>query len=213
LTLADGVTMSVIRWNHSGDPATNPEQHDPVELAALPAAPQDGLRPGVAEDFPNGGGGRGFLFVVDGLEGRFSWFYQNSASAVDLALPVIVDGVNYGAPLDNLRRAMSEAGLQSVDLWIGTGGRAIAELVVPVIHPKAHLPIHWDGLYAPFEAGMPQPFASQSLEQYLATAGVQLVRPGQYMDKWRLDRNGIRPVANAAVKSMLGFSEVQVFQR
>jgi len=32
IVLADGVTMRVVRWNHSGDPATNPEQHNPVEL-------------------------------------------------------------------------------------------------------------------------------------------------------------------------------------
>ena len=34
--LEPGVDMYVIRWNHSGDPAKNPEQHDPVELGAVP---------------------------------------------------------------------------------------------------------------------------------------------------------------------------------
>src|SRR6185503_11938729 len=54
-TLADGVTMRVIRWNHSGDPATNPEQHNAVELTGVPRPDPAtcGLRPGVAEDFPN----------------------------------------------------------------------------------------------------------------------------------------------------------------
>ncbi len=36
IALADGVTMYVVRWNHSGDSAKNPEQHDPRELAAVP---------------------------------------------------------------------------------------------------------------------------------------------------------------------------------
>src|SRR5678815_1833118 len=36
ITLADGVTMRVVRWNHSGDSTSNPEQHNPVELAAAP---------------------------------------------------------------------------------------------------------------------------------------------------------------------------------
>ncbi|MGH8679207.1 MAG: hypothetical protein ACREUQ_12770, partial [Burkholderiales bacterium] len=31
IELGDGVTLRVIRWNHSGDPAVNWEQHDPVE--------------------------------------------------------------------------------------------------------------------------------------------------------------------------------------
>ena len=37
IALADGVTMRVVRWNHSGNPAVNPEQHNPVELKAVPA--------------------------------------------------------------------------------------------------------------------------------------------------------------------------------
>ena len=36
LMLADGVTLRIVRWNHSGDSRTNPEQHDAVELGAVP---------------------------------------------------------------------------------------------------------------------------------------------------------------------------------
>ena len=89
MQLAEGVTMRVVRWNHSGDPATNPEQHDPVELDATPR--QDpktgGLRAGVAEDFPNGGGSRAFLFVIDGPDGRFSWFYNSTGECCGPARP------------------------------------------------------------------------------------------------------------------------------
>ena len=161
----------------------------------------------MAEDFPNGGGDRGFLFTVDGADGPFSWFYQNSASAVDLNVPIVVGGVNYGAPLDNLKAAMSDAGLTSVDLWIGTGGAAVAQLVLPVIKPKAYLPIHWDGLGGAFLAGVPTPYSDPSLATLLAKSGVKLIKPVQYMDKWRLDRTGIQPVANTAVKQALGFSK------
>ena len=215
ITLSEGITMHVVRWNHSGDPAINWEQHDPVELDAIPRPDPatGGLRAGVAEDFPNGGGNRGFLFSVDGPQGRYSWFYQNSASPVDLHVPIVIDGIDYGAPIDNLRKAMRNAGLDSVDLWIGTGGRAIAEMVVPVIRPKAYLPIHWDGLWEPFEAGMPWPFTDAALEDYLARSGIRLLKPGQYMDKWRLDRSGIRPVPNTAVKKALGFPDIQFFPR
>ena len=48
--------------------------------------------------------------------------------------------MNYGAPIENLRAAMKDAGLESVDLWIGTGGAAIAALLLPVLRPKAYLP-------------------------------------------------------------------------
>jgi L-ascorbate metabolism protein UlaG (beta-lactamase superfamily) len=215
IPLAEGVTMRVVRWNHSGDATRNPEQHNPIELSAVPPldSATGGLRAGVAEDFPNGGGVRGFLFTVDGACGRFSWFYQNSASAVDLHVPIVVDGVDYGAPIDNLRVAMKDAGLQSVDLWIGTGGAPVAQLVLPVLRPRAYLPVHWDGLYAPFEAGMPMPFADPALEDLLAQSKVPLIKPTQYMDKWRLDCSGPRPVANTAIKQALGFSETQRFPR
>ena len=209
IVLADGVTMWVVRWNHSGDPAVNPEQHNPVELTTVPHLDPatGGLRVGVAEGFPNGGGNRAYLFVVDGPKGRFSWFFQNSASAVDLATPIVVDGVDYGAPIDNLNAAMRASGLQSVDLWIGTGGTAVSEMVIPVISPKAFLPVHWDGLWGAFEAGVVKPYADPATEAALANAGVRLIRPAQYMDKWRLDRDGIRALENSAVKRALGFAD------
>jgi hypothetical protein len=206
IQLADGITMRVVRWNHSGSSAQNPEQHNPVELNAppVPDTATGGLHPGVAEDFPNGGGNRAYLFTVDGAAGRFSWFFQNSASAVDLQTPIVIDGVDYGAPLENLKFAMKDAGLESVDLWIGAGGRPIVQLVLPVLKPKAFLPVHFDGLYGAFWAGLAQPFKDDALEQALSEAGVKLVRPAQYMDKWRLDRNGVTPLENARVKQALG---------
>ena len=208
ITIAPGVTLRVVRWNHSGDSAVNPEQHDPVELTRVPTPdPETGaLRVGVAEDFPNGGGNRAFLFTVNGLDGGFSWFFQNSASAVDLTQPIIVAGSDYGAPLDNLNAAMRDAGLESVDLWIGTGGQAIARLVLPILKPKAYLPVHWDGLYGAFESGVPRPYSDAALEDVLRSAGVELITPRQYMDKWRLDRSGVHAVPNLAVQGALGFA-------
>jgi hypothetical protein len=200
--------MRVVWWNHSGDPAVNPEQHNPSELAGPPHpdARTGGLRPGLAEDFPNGGGGRAYLFTLDTPDGRLSWFYQNSASPVDLEKPIVVDGVSYGAPLENLRAAMRDARLESVDLWIATGGAPIAALVLPVLEPRAYLPVHWDGLFAPFFAGVPAPFADSALEARLAAANVRLVRPIQYMDRWRLDRDGVHAIENDAATRALGFT-------
>ncbi|HEV7606180.1 MAG TPA: hypothetical protein VGO61_02540 [Steroidobacteraceae bacterium] len=205
--LERGVHLYVVRWNHSGGPAQNPELHEPRELEALPAPDANGaLRAGVLEDFPNGGGNRAYLFKVDGPQGRFSWFFQDSGSPVDLREPVIVAGKSYGAPLDNLRAAMKTAGIDSVDLWIATGGRDMAALVLPVLKPKAYLPVHWDGLFGAFKAGPSKPYDDPELAPMLASAGVHLVTPVQYMDKWRLDRSGIRAIDNAAVKKALGFN-------
>jgi hypothetical protein len=126
---------------------------------------------------------------------------------VDLHVPIVVAGKNYGAPIENLKAAMKDAGLESVDLWIGTGGAPIAKLVAPVVKPRAYLPVHWDGLWTPFEKGLPGPYADSQLETFLQESGVNLLRPGQYMDKWRLDRSGVRPVANVEIKRALGLSD------
>ena len=205
LSLGGATTMYVVRWNHSGNSATNPEQHDPRELAAVPMpSPEGGLRAGVAEDFPNGGGSRAFLFVLRTPAGPVSLFFQDSAGAADLAVPIIVDGRDYGAPIDNLRRALHEAGLEHVDLWIATGGADVASVVLPVLRPRAYLPVHWDGLFGPFKSGPPAPFADPPLETLLNRSGVALLRPAQYMDKWRLDRDGVHGLDNQAVKARLG---------
>jgi hypothetical protein len=208
ITLADGVTMRVVRWNHSGDPNSNPEQHNAVELAAVPTPDPatGGLHAGVSEDFPNGGGGRAYLFTVNGAGGSFSWFFQNSASPTDLSAPILVDGVNYGAPIDNLKAAMADAGLTSVNLWIGTGGASVAQLVLPLIKPKAYLPVHWDGLGGAFLSGVPKKYSDSTLTSLLSRSNVKLLKPVQYMDKWRLDQNGVQSIANTAVKQALGFS-------
>ena len=71
---------------------------------------------------------------------------------------------------------------------------------------EGNLPVHWDGLWGAFEAGVPQPYSDPPLDAFLTEAGVQVIKPEQYMDKWRLDRNGIQAVPNTNVKSALGFS-------
>jgi hypothetical protein len=205
IELAPGVRMWVIRWNHSGTHEQNPEQHDPIELEAIPKPDASGaLRAGVAEDFPNGGGTRAYLFRVDGPNGTFSWLYQDSAGASDLTNPIVIGGHDFGAPLDNLRRALAAARLDSVDLWIATGGADVASLVLPVAKPKAYLPVHWDGLFAPFKPGPAAPFADARLSAMLARARVPLVTPAGYADKWRLDPSGIKPLDNSTMKRALG---------
>jgi hypothetical protein len=217
MQLSNDVTMYVVRWNHSGNPATNPEQHNPVELKSVPVPDPatGGLRAGVGEDFPNGGGGRMYLFTVGHGARRLSFFVNNSASAVDLRHKdngdIIVDGVNYGAPLENLKKAMDAAHLDSVDLWIGTGGTAVAQLVVPVLKPRAYIPNHWDGLYAPFFNGLPLPYRDATLTAYLAAQGIPILPQTQYFDKYVLDRKGVARVPNTAQKAKLGFPDVQPF--
>jgi hypothetical protein len=212
ISLGDGITMRVVRFNHSGD-ASNPIQHFARELYQPPVADAatGGYRAGVGEDYPNGGGNRAYLFTIDRSDGQLAFFVNNSASAFDLDKDIVVDGVSYGSPIGNLAAAMKDAGLTHVDAWIGTGGRPVAEMIIPVLHPKAYLPSHWDGLFNSFWAGMPYPFKDEALQGYLEAQKITLVRPKQYFDKYVLTRDGITSDSNRQVKTKLGFAEAQPF--
>ena len=212
IQLGRGVTMRVVRFNHSGND-TNPIQHFARELSGPPTPDPatGGLRAGVGEDYPNGGGGRAFLFTIDRGGKRQSFFVQNSASAFDLDKDIVVDNVNYGAPLTNLAAAMKDAGLTSVDVWIGTGSLPVAQLIVPVIHPKTYIPSHWDGLFNNFWTGMPFPYKDDALKAYLDGQGIALAPQTQYFDGYRLEAGGVTRIANHAIKQRLGFSDVQPF--
>ena len=213
IALGNGITMRVVRFNHSGN-TTNPIQHFARELYRPPVPDASGgYRAGVGEDYPNGGGNRAYLFTVDSAEGQLSFFVNNSASAFDLDKSIVVDGVDYGSPIGNLAAAMKDAGLTRVDAWIGTGGKPVAELVVPVLHPKAYIPSHWDGLFNPFWAGMPYPFKDDDLLTYLDAQRVAFVRPAQYFDKFVLTRAGVGLDTNHDVKARLGFTDAQRFSQ
>ncbi|GAB3648380.1 hypothetical protein GCM10028813_13000 [Ramlibacter alkalitolerans] len=171
--LGDGITMRVVRFNHSGD-ASNPIQHFARELYRPP--------------------------VPDPVNGGFR-------------AGVMVDGVNHGSPLNNLRAAMRDAGLTQVDAWIGTGGRPVAEMVIPIVRPKHYFPNHWDGLFNAFWPGLPYPFKDDKLQAYLREQNVTLHAQKQYFDKFILTKAGVQADANVALKQKLGFATEQKFSQ
>ena len=108
---------------------------------------------------------------------------------------------------------MKDAGLTQVDAWIATGGAPVAQMVVPVIKPKAYIPNHWDGLFNAFWPGMPYPFKDDALRSYLEAQKIPLMAQTQYFDKFVLTRSGVTTDANHDVKSKLGFDDVKKFSR
>jgi L-ascorbate metabolism protein UlaG (beta-lactamase superfamily) len=211
IQLSETLSVRVVRFNHSGNTA-NPIQHFARELYRAPTPDSQGrFRAGVGEDYPNGGGNRAYLFTLEQAQGRLSFFINSSASAYDLDKDIIVDGVNYGSPLNNLRAAMKDAGLERVDAWIGTGGREVAELIVPVIKPRSYIPHHWDGLFNSFWAGIPYPYKDEPLKEYLDKQSVKLISQKQYFDRFLLSSSGVTVLDNSDVKSKLGFAQEQKF--
>ena len=207
--LGSGLTMRVIRINHSGNPTTQPDLHDPLELASVPVPDPStgGLRPGILEDYPNGGGGTAYLFTFGDPSRPLSFLYSDTGSEFSFDQPVIVDGENLGSPASNIATALRDAGLDSVDVSIEGGAAPLARLITPIARERAFIPNHWDGLYEPFFAGMPYEWSNPELEAYLANEGIGLFPPCQYMEKWQLDASGVSSVPNNEVKQRLGFSE------
>lgn len=217
IPLSADVTVYVAHINHSGD-NTSSDLHSPAELTSVPkvspATTAGGLRWGILEDMPNGGGGRGYLFKVKGSGGQsLSFTYQDTGSAYDFDKPLLVNGTeNFGTPSGNWQAVMAESGLRGVNLWIEGADPALAALELPILHPQYYVPTHWDGLWAPFLKGMPMAFkAPGGWEALLAGQGVKGLYPQQYMDSWVLDGQGLRAVSNHAVKQSLGFPDVQPF--
>ena len=203
--LGNGVTVRVVRWNHSGN-ASNLDLHAPLELKAAPVPDANGcLKPGVLEDFPNGGGGRGYLFTAGSGDRRFSWYFVDTGSDYDFEQPIVIDGKDYGSPKDGLVAAMKDAGLTSVDLWIGISNLAMAQKVVPILHPKAFIPNHLGSFYTAFSAGLTAPYADTATKAYLESQGVNVQTPVQFMDAWTVDASGTVPTPNTSEKQKLGF--------
>src|SRR4051812_42791346 len=199
--------VQVIRWNHSGNPGAL--QHDPIELAAVPVPDPEtgGLRAGVAEDFPTGGGGRAYLFTVQCGRRTVSLLWINSGSAVDLDVPIVVDGKDHGAPSANLSAALRRARVDRVDLAIMPAGAPHLERVVAIARPRAVIPHHWDGLFQPFLSGMPFRFSDPAYEATLAAHDAELIVQNQYLDAWRLDTRGLRPIPNDAMRDRFNFPD------
>ncbi|TFW33722.1 hypothetical protein [Massilia horti] len=196
------VTMRVVRWTHDGS-----EQYAPRELQHVPTPDADGkLKGGALEDFPNGGGSRGYLFTVKtASKTTLSFFVTDSGAPQGLTVDQITDGINYGKPIERLALAMRGARLKSVDLWIGAGGHAVAAIIAPVLKPRAYVVNHIGNVFVPFEQGNTSPFRDTRLATWLAAKNIALVPPLQYLDAFVLDANGVRPVDNMPMKKMYGF--------
>ena len=65
----------------------------------------------------------------------------------------------------------------------------MVQFVLPILNPKAYLPVHWNGLWGAFLSMVSSRYHdSRSLASRLARSGVKLLKPVQSMDKWRLAR-------------------------
>ncbi len=223
--LGGGLSVRVVRWHHSGDVSTplGLLLQTPMELVDMPAPDPvtGGLRPGILQDFPNGGGSWSYLFTLAHPEHPLTWFYSNTGNADTFKEAAIADEAffeNYNIALENLVvtpqeksieeyliEAMEREELSGVDLWLGYSNSYQVEQIIPILKPKAFIPQHWDGLWTPFFDGLQRSYSNERLVSVLNEAGIDLFSQSQYMDKYRLEANGITPMPNEKVKEELDF--------
>ena len=223
--LGSGLSARVICWHHSGDPSTPFGRllQTPMELNDVPKPDSvtGGLKPSPLDDFPNGGGARAYLFTLKNPEGKITWFYSNSGNAATFEKPVTNNAAfiqKYNIPLnnliitpeersvsENLISAKTEEGLDSLHLWIGYNNTKHVEQVISIIKPKVFIPQHWSGVWSGFFEGLITEYSNPTLNELLIKEGISLLSQQQYMDKYKLDMNGVTRVANEKLKEKLGF--------
>jgi len=183
------------------------------------------------DEYSNGTGGPetfGFLFDVKSKSGKhLNWFVSDSgAGGPDLTAPrVVTTSVNgvttttaYGSPIENLRAAMNEAGLKSLDVWQGgPESRMVyqARTVVPMFDVGTFMPHHLNARAAGrqsfnLEYGMHYAYLEDDqpkLKQFLAAVKVPQVYPGNYWDAWVYGKDGVKVVGNKAMKAVYGLPE------
>jgi hypothetical protein len=112
---------------------------------------------------------------------------------------------------------MQQTGLQNVDLFIGfaTGNPGPSDLSLKqqefaILHPRFFIPTHLGSLGQPIAGGLDSKFTpSAGFQTLLAAENTGLLVPGQFLDAFILDENGVKPTSNHQAKQQLGLSDVQ----
>ncbi len=223
--LGGDLSVRVVRWHHSGDISTplGLLLQTPMELIDVPVPDPKtgGLRPGLLEDGPNGGGSWAYLFTLNHTEHPMTWFWSNSGNANTFKESKIADEAflqEYNITMNNLEiipqeksieeyliEAMDAEKLDSIDLWLGYHNSYHVEQVIPIIKPKVFIPQHWGGIWTPFFEGLKSTYSNERLTSILSKEDIEFYAQTQYMDKYRLDIKGITPIPNDTVKKRLGF--------
>ncbi len=172
-------------------------------------------------EFSNGTGGIetfGFLVTARSNErGKVLNFFvsDSGAGGTDLTIPRRVGTTVYGSPVDNLRAAMIDAGLQQLAIWQGgPESRMVnqAKIVVPTFHVQTFMPHHLNAranTQSSFSLtyGMHYAYGLDDqplLNAFLQSQGVPQVYPTNYFDAWMYTNSGLTKIPNTAMKADYG---------
>lgn len=224
IPLGPGLEVRVVRWSHSGDPA-NPRLRliqVPLELVAVPEVDPEtgGLDISFDGGYPNGGGVRAFLFTYENPEGELRWLMADSGNPLtfdeetsgspelfeDLGLST--ENLEFvtaeGAPRDWVRIAAEQEGVSGIDLWIGYGSSGHVRQVSEYFKASAFIPHHWGGFGGEYSDGVSLAYSNEALEEFADSAGIRMVTPVQYLDRFILGHQGIQRDPNEETKRRFG---------
>jgi len=208
--VAPGVHVRVVRWHHSGDSLTENGRRlrAPLELREPPPldSATGGLRPGFLEDFPNGGGSRGYLITIRTADGPVTLFSTNTAnpqawdapvpadSALFRELGIDVSHVEWAASdtptRDHLAAALEAEGLDGIDVWMGFPSTQHVLQVSELLRPRAFIPHHWDDFWLPLDEAEPE-YRDAELSEKLDSLGIRFVVPASYFETFSVDTAGV----------------------
>ena len=224
LRLSSNLDVRVIRWTHSGDPSDRLGRflQAPKELRAPPMVDPEtgGIGQAPWHGYPNGGGGRAYLFRYRTPRGALTWLVSDSGNPFtfdsipqigpDYLADVGVDLSNLefpepeGTPREWLVRAVEAAGIDSVDLWVGYGDVRHVRQVEGLLPSRYFIPHHWDPYLAGFRPGLSRPFQRPELSAYLDSVGVRMVPQSQYMQRYVLTPDSLGVLPSDELQERLG---------
>jgi hypothetical protein len=224
LSLGPKLQVRVIRWEHSGDPATplgrliespkellGPPRFDPISGAIGPS-PFTGT--------PNGGGARAYLFSYDRGGEKLRWLVSDTGNSetfdgvpvtdesffedLGLSLENLELVAAQGTPREWLTEALADEGTNEVYVWLAYGSEPHVRQVTEHLKPVALVPHHWGGFMAPYAAGVVGPPRRPALEAYLEEIGIAYMPQSQYLEHYRLTPEGLERVSSVEVQRELG---------
>lgn len=157
----------------------------------------------------------GFLITKETPDQVLSVFMTDSgAGGAELVTNRIVEGVDYGAPLANLAKAIREADINSIEVWQGgPESRMVtqARYLLPIYDIQYFIPQHFgarggfnitQGLHYAYDLGE-MPLFESVLDEY----EVELLVPVNYFDAYVYDSAGLRAIDNLEVKRAVGLPD------
>lgn len=150
MELESGIRCFAALGNHAGDSERHVKGRQPRVLSTpIPAKDHRRLqRPGVLEDYPNGGGSYTFIIVIPTAGDEVVIAHTSSASNFDFDAEIKIGTESLGTPYDNINTIMKTAGISGVDVWLAPRLPSAHYALGSILNPRSIILHHWDSVFS-----------------------------------------------------------------